>query len=263
MASDLLSLLSPNSILIFIIVFTRLAGMISSAPLFSTYPIPAQAKIWLCATVAFIMYPVVIKTSALIVPNNMIELTLFLIKEFFIGFLIGFIAKFIFSAVQIAGQTLGIQMGITMGQVLDPTSNEQTPIIGQVYVYIATIVFISLNAHHWLFTSIYKSFASIPPGIEFIFTPALVKQVIMLFSHMFVISFQIILPIFCVLFVSEVLMGFMAKMMPQMNIFMVALPFKIGLGLILIIMFIAPTISYLAYAIEKYMAGILKLFMGG
>ncbi len=263
MAADLLTLLSPNNIIIFIIVFTRLAGMLASAPLFSTYPIPTLAKVWLCATVAFIMYPVVLKTSLLLVPNNMLELTLFLIKEFFVGFLIGFIAKFIFSAVQIAGQTLGLQMGITMSQVLDPTSNEQTPVVGQIYVYITTIVFISLNAHFWLFTSIYKSFSSIPPGLEFIFTPELVKQVILLFSHMFVISFQIILPLFCVLFVSEVLMGFMAKMMPQMNIFMVALPLKISLGLILIIIFIAPTISYLAYAIEKYMAGILKLFMGG
>lgn len=237
--------------------------MLASAPLFSTYPIPTQAKVWLCATVAFIMYPVVLKTAALSIPNNMLELTLFLVKEFFVGFLIGFIAKFIFSAVQIAGQTLGLQMGVTMSQVLDPTSNEQTPVIGQIYVYITTIVFISLNAHYWLFTSIYKSFSSIPPGLEFIFTPELVKQVILLFSHMFVISFQIILPLFCVLFVSEVLMGFMAKMMPQMNIFMVAIPLKISLGLVLIIIFIAPTISYLAYAIEKYMAGILKLFMGG
>lgn len=263
MAADLMYLLSPGSILVFIIVFTRIAGMISSAPLFSTYPIPTQAKVWLCAVVAFIMYPVVLKTSGLHAPTNMIEMTLFLVKEFFIGFLIGFIAKFIFTAVQIGGQTLGIQMGVAMGQVLDPTSNEQTPLIGQLYVYIATIVFVALNAHQWLFTSVYKSFSAIPPGLEFIFTPALVKQVIILFSNMFVISFQIILPIFCVLLVSEVLMGFMAKMMPQMNIFMVALPFKIGLGLILIIMFTAPTISYLAFAIERYMGGILRLFMGG
>lgn len=263
MATDLLNLLSPNNIIIFIMVFTRLAGMIFSAPLFSTYPIPMQAKVWLSATVAFIVYPVVLNTAGIQVPENMISLTLFLIKEFFIGFLIGFIARFIFSAVQIAGQTLGIQMGITMSQVLDPTSNEQTPIVGQVYVYITTIVFITLNAHHWLFTSVYKSFSSIPPGIEFVFTPALVKQVALLFSHMFVISFQIILPIFCVLFISEVLMGFMSKMMPQMNIFMVALPFKIGLGFVLMLIFLAPTISYLAHAIERYMAGILRLFMGG
>lgn len=263
MAADLLTLLSPSNIVIFIMIFTRLAGMISSAPLFSTYPIPAQAKIWLCATVAFIIYPIIAKSTGIHVPTNMIELTIFLTKEFFIGFLIGYITRFIFVAVQIAGQTLGIQMGVTMGSVLDPTTNQDSPILGQIYVYITTIVFISINAHNWLFTAVYKSFTSIPPGLEMAFSPALVKQVIMLFSHMFVISFQVILPIFCVLLISEVLMGFVAKMMPQMNIFMVALPFKIGIGFILILIFIAPTITYLAFAIEKYMAGIIRLFTGG
>ncbi len=263
MAADLLTLLSPSNIVIFIMIFTRLAGMISSAPLFSTYPIPAQAKIWLCATVAFIIYPIIAKATDIHVPNNMVELTIFLTKEFFIGFLIGYITRFIFVAVQIAGQTLGIQMGITMGSVLDPTTNQDSPILGQIYVYIATIVFISINAHNWLFTAVYKSFMSIPPGLEMAFSPALAKQVIMLFSHMFVISFQVILPIFCVLLISEVLMGFVAKMMPQMNIFMVALPFKIGIGFILILIFIAPTVTYLVFAIEKYMASIIRLFIGG
>lgn len=263
MAADLLNLLSPNNIIVFIMVFTRLAGMLSSAPLFATYPIPMPIKVLLSATVAFIVYPIVSNTVGLQIPDNMIALTLFLIKEFFIGFLIGFIARFLFIGVQIAGQTLGIQMGITMGQVLDPSSGGQSPVVGQIYVYIATIVFITLNAHHWLFTAVYKSFETIPPGMEFVFTVALVKQVALLFSHMFVISFQIILPIFCVLFISEVLMGFMSKMMPQMNIFMVALPVKIGMGFGLMLMFAAPTITYLAYTVEKYMAGILKLIMGG
>ena len=263
MASDLLTLLSANNLILFVIVFTRLTGLMVSAPLFSTYPIPTNVKVLLCATIAFIMYPLVVQSSGIVIPKDMLMLTIFLVKEFFIGFLIGFISKFIFSAVQIAGQTIGIQMGITMAMILDPTSNSQSTVLGQIYVYITTIVFICLNAHHWLFIAIYRSFETVPPGMEFIFTPALVNQVALLFSHMFVISFQIILPIFCVLFVSEVLMGFMAKMMPQMNIFMVALPIKIGVGLVLMLAFLAPTITYLAYAIEKYMAGILKLIMGG
>ena len=263
MAADLLNLLSSKNIIVFILVFTRISGMLSSAPLFATYPIPMQIKALLCATIAFIMYPIVLNTTELQIPQNMIALSVFLIKEFFIGFLIGFIARFIFDAVQIAGQTLGIQMGITMAQVLDPSTGSQAPIVGQIYVYITTIVFICLNAHHWLFIAIYKSFTTITPGWEFIFTPTLVKQVALLFSHMFVISFQIILPIFCVLFISEVLMGFMSKMMPQMNIFMVALPIKVGMGFGLMLLFVAPTITYLAYTIEKYMSGILKLIMGG
>lgn len=263
MSMDLLSLLSADSLILFIIVFTRLSGMMAGAPLFSTYPIPTNVKVLLCAITAFIIYPVVANTIGSALPKDMIALTLFLVKEFFIGFLIGFIARFIFTAVQIAGQTIGIQMGVTMAMVLDPTTNAQSTVLGQIYVYITTIVFICINAHHWLFIAVYRSFENVPPGIEFIFTPTLVNQVALLFSHMFVISFQICLPIFCVLFVSEVLMGFMAKMMPQMNIFMVALPIKIGVGLIMMLAFLPPTITYLAYTIEKYMAGVLKLFMGG
>ncbi len=263
MASDLLSLLSANSLVLFLIVFTRLTGMMAGAPLFSTYPIPTNVKVLLCAITAFIMYPMVAQSVGTKIPHDMVMLTLFLVKEFFIGFLIGFIARFIFAAVQIAGQTVGVQMGVTMAMVLDPTTNSQATVLGQIYVYITTIVFVCLNAHHWLFIAVYRSFETVQPGMEFIFTPALVNQVALLFSHMFVISFQIILPIFCVLFVSEVLMGFMAKMMPQMNIFMVALPIKIGVGLVLMLAFLPPTITYLAFAIEKYMAGILKLFMGG
>ncbi len=263
MPIDLLTLLSPNNLVLFIIVFTRLTGMMTGAPLFATYPIPMNVKVVLCAIVSFLIFPVVSANVGVQVPKDILMLSLFLVKEFFIGFLIGYIANFIFIAVQIAGQTIGVQMGVTMAMVLDPTTNSQSSVLGQIYVYITTIVFVCLNAHHWLFIAVYRSFESVPPGIEFLFTPALVNQVALLFSHMFVISFQVILPIFCVLFVSEVLMGFMAKMMPQMNIFMVALPIKIGVGLLLMLAFLAPTITYLAYAIEKYMAGILKLFIGG
>ena len=263
MGTELLTLLSPSAIVVFVMVFTRLSGMLASAPLFATYPIPMQIKIWLCATTAFIMYPMVLNSVQTHIPNNMIEMTLLLIKEFFIGFLIGYISRFIFSSLQIAGHTLGVLTGLSMGQVFDPTSSEQTPVLGQIYVYIATIVFLGLNAHHWLFLSVLKSFSSVPPGLEFLFTPQLVKHVLLLFTQMFSISFQVIMPIFCILFISEVLMGFVAKMMPQMNIFMVALPFKIGLGLILMIIFVSPSITYIAHMIEKYMIGILRLFMGG
>lgn len=263
MSTELLNLLSAGNIIIFIIVFTRVSGMLASAPLFATYPIPMQVKVWLCALIAFIIYPMVANSSGIVVPANMVALTLFLVKEFFIGFLIGYLARFLFIAVQVAGQVAGLQMGIAMGETLDPASGEHSPIVGEIYSYILTIVFIATHAYQWLFTTVYKSFSAIPPGMELMFTSSLVKEVLVLFSSIFIIAFQIILPIFCVLFVSEVLMGFIAKMMPQMNIFMVALPFKIGIGLVLILLFAEPSITFLAGAIEKYMLGILTMFMGG
>ena len=69
-----------------------------------------------------------------------------------------------------------------------------------------------------------------------------------------------ILPIFCVMFVAEVLMGFMSKMMPQMNIFMVAIPLKVYVGIGLILMFLSPTVTYLVTVMQNYLKGILNLF---
>ena len=60
MPTELLNLLSAKNIIVFIIVITRLSGFFVSAPFFSTYPIPNQIKVWLCATIAFLIYPILI-----------------------------------------------------------------------------------------------------------------------------------------------------------------------------------------------------------
>ena len=85
------------------------------------------------------------------------------------------------------------------------------------------------------------------------------ENILHLSGQMFFIAISMILPVFCVMFVSEVLMGFMSKMMPQMNIFMVAIPFKIYIGVILILMFISPTATYLSNTIQSYFQGIVEM----
>ena len=261
MQPNLITILSPANILIFVIVFTRISGMIFSMPLISTYPIPQQVKIWLGALVAFILFPVVATNTNFVVPHNMPELFLYLFKEFAIGYIIGFCANFLFAAVQIGGEFISVQMGISMSQVLDPNTGETTQILSQMYNYLAAMVFVGINAHQWLFAALYKSFQSVPPGIELVFTGDLVSHILHLSTSIFSIGISMILPIFCVMFISEVLMGFMSKMMPQMNIFMVAIPLKVYVGLILILMFLSPTVTYLITITQNYLQNILKIFM--
>ncbi len=260
MQPNLLTLLSPANIMIFVIIFTRISGMLFSMPLISTYPIPQQVKVWLCALVAFILFPMVASTGHFAVPQSIPELAIYLLREFSIGYVIGFCASFLFAAVQIGGEFISIQIGVSMSQVLDPTTGQQTQIISQMYSYLAAMVFIGLNAHQWLFAALYKSFQSLPPGMDFIYSADLVSQVLHLSSSVFTIGISMILPIFCVMFVSEVLMGFMSKMMPQMNIFMVAIPLKIYVGLILMLMFLSPTVTYLITVTQNYLKGILNMF---
>ena len=234
-----------------------------SAPLLSTYPIPMQVKIWLAAVIAFILFPIVQANTNFVAPNSVPVLTLVLFKEFMIGYAIGFCANILFIGIELGVNTFTIQMGLSADQALNPTSGGNSPVITQAFTYLASMMFIALSAHQWLFAAIYNSFKSFPIGFTFSFSASLVEQIVIVTGQIFTIGLSIALPIFGILFITDVLLGFTSKMMPQMNIFMVALPVKIGIGLLLMLAFLGPTITYLAYAIEKYMAGILKLFVGG
>ncbi len=258
---ELLDLLSPKNIVGFIIVITRLSGLMISAPLFSTYPIPMQVKAWLVALIAFIMFPVVSASSTFFVPTDMLSMSLVLFKELAIGFFIGLMANFIFAGVQMAGQLISQQVGLAMSSVLDPATQTNVPVLGEFYVLITTMLFLSLGAYQWLFAAVFESFKKIPPGIDLVFSPALIQQVLKLSSDMFVISLGVVMPIFCVLFVLEILIGVLAKMAPQMNLFMVAIPFKIYIGLILMLIFLSPMSDYLSDLIQSHLGTVLKMFM--
>ncbi len=260
MPTDLLVLLSPYNLILFIVVFTRLGGLMASAPIFSTYPIPAQIKAWFVALVAFIIYPLVLAKSGFQLPTNIPELTIILLKEFSIGYIIGFISNLVFTAVEMASEIIAIQMGLAAAQALNPLTGMSAPILGQGYVILTSIIFISLNAHQWLFSAVYKSFAVIPPGYGFIFNGQLTQESIFMTGQIFSMAFGIALPIFSVLLITDVLLGFTAKMMPQMNIFMVAMPLKIYIGLSLIIMFLLGMSSYIQSIIEKLFTAIAIIF---
>lgn len=260
MPNDLLVLLSPYNLILFVVVFTRMGGLMASAPIFSTYPIPMQVKAWFIALISFIIYPMVLVKSGFQMPSSVPELSVILIKEFMIGYIIGFISNLIFVAVEMAAEIFSIQMGLAAAQALNPLTGMHAPVLGQGYIILTSMIFISLNAHQWLFSAVYKSFATVPPGYGFIFNGRLVNEIVFMSGQIFSMAVGIALPIFAVLFITDFLLGFVSKMMPQMNIFMVAMPLKIYIGLSLIIMFISSMYSYISGLIEKLLMAVAAIF---
>ncbi len=258
---DILPYLTPAKIIIFILVVSRLSGMFITAPLFSTYPIPMEVKSGLIALTAFIVYPIISSiTPANAVPHNMWALGWMIGKEIIIGSMIGFCVNIIFIAIQMAGHLLSMQMGLAVAEVLDPVTRHQVPIIGQLYLFMAVILFLGINGHHYLFTGVFESYSLIPIGVDFHLTGELIEGIIYFTSQIFTLAFNIIMPIFSVLLLTDVLLGFMSKMMPAMNIFVVALPIKIYIGLILMIVFTMKTYSYLATVIENMLIQASAIF---
>ena len=253
-------LFSVANIVLFMAIFTRLTGLLVSAPLFSTYPIPTQVKVWLAAAIAFILFPIVQANSSFVTPTSVPALTLILFKEFLIGFAIGFCANILFVGIELGVNTFTVQMGLSADQALNPTSGGNSPVLTQAYTYLASMVFIGLGAHRWLFSAIYASFKDMPIGYTMTFSSGLIEQIIVITSQLFSVALGIAIPIFGILFITDVLLGFTSKMMPQMNIFMVSLPLKIYLGLLLSLMFMRPMAEHMAVIIEQFLTKIAGIF---
>ena len=249
-----------SNIILFMAIFTRLSGLLASAPLFKTYPIPIQVKIWLSALIAFILFPIVQANTSFAVPTSVPALTLILFKEFLVGYAIGFCANILFIGIELGINTFTVQMGLSADQALNPASGGNSPVLTQAFTYLASMLFIGLGAHQWLFSAIYNSFKSMPIGYVIGFSPSIIEQIVIITGQIFSVGLGIALPIFGILFITDVLLGFTSKMMPQMNIFMVSLPLKIYLGLLLSLMFMRPMAEHMAVIIEQFLTKIATIF---
>jgi len=228
--------------------------------LFSTYPIPMQVKIWLSAIIAFILFPIVQANTSFVTPNSVPALTLILFKEYLIGYAMGFCANVLFTGIELGVNTFTVQMGLSADQALNPASGGRSPVLTQAYTYLASMMFIGLGAHQWLFSALYNSFKTMPIGYTFTVSPSIIQQIIIISSQIFSVGLGIALPIFGILFITDVLLGFTSKMMPQMNIFMVSLPLKIYLGLLLSLIFMRPMAEKMAVLIEEFLTKIAFIF---
>jgi len=257
---NLYDIFSSTNIILFIAIMTRLMGVLVSAPLFSTFPIPQQAKIWFSAIVAFILFPIIQSHSSFPTPTVVPELVVILLKEFLVGYAIGFCANVVFIGMEMGANMFAIQMGLAADQALNPSSGGNSPVITQAYTWLLTMTFIIVCAHHWLFSALYRSFSNIPIGYEFAFNSSIIEQIIVISGQIFSVGLQIALPIFGILLITDILLGFTSKMMPQMNIFMVSIPLKVYLGLTLSLLFMKPIAIQSQVIIERLILQISTIF---
>jgi flagellar biosynthetic protein FliR len=107
---------------------------------------------------------------------------------------------------------------------------------------------------------VYNSYHSIPIGLNFEFNAEIVQKLLYFTSQLFSIAFSIIMPIFGLLFITDIALAFVSKMMPQMNIYMVSLPLKIYIGIVLMSIFLITTAVYLSGLIQMLLDNISNIF---
>ncbi len=255
-----LSLLTENTIIAFLLILFRISGMLISAPLFNMPSVPNQVKIGLAFTIALVFFP--LHSANLILPHDIFTMSMMVIQETIIGILIGFTASLTFIAIQMAGEFLSTQMGLSVAHMIDPLSHQQSPVVGQFFYYFAASIFLTLNIHHGLIMGLERSFDSLPLG-HFIgeghLTAALMTQrFIQLGSDMFLMALTVGVPVIGIMLCMEIGLSFVAKVMPQMNIFTVAIPAKVMLGLYLVFL----SLPYFGDTLGTQYSHLVQVLMG-
>ncbi|MGD6816153.1 flagellar biosynthetic protein FliR [Metabacillus sp. 84] len=233
-----------NNYPFFLLIFARITAFMITMPLFSYRTIPAFHKAGFSFFLALIMF------ETLNPADMAIDGTYFLLlmKEVFTGLLIGFIAYMIYTAIMIAGSFIDFQVGFAIANIIDPQTGAQSPLIGQLLNTLALLLMLSLNAHHMLLDGMFYSFTYIPAeAFSFTLTSEGIPEfIIKSFSAMFLIAFQMSLPLVGSLFIVDIALGIVAKTVPQMNIFVVGLPVKMLTAFVLMII----VMSALFFAME-------------
>ncbi|QGQ46842.1 flagellar biosynthetic protein FliR [Metabacillus sediminilitoris] len=247
----------------FLLVFMRITAFFVTLPLFSYRNIPNSHKISFSFLLAWIMF------FALDLPKIEIdgEYFILILKEALFGLMIGFSAYLIIVAVQLAGSFIDFQMGFAIANVIDPQTGAQSPLIGQFLYTFALLLMISINAHHLLLDGVFYSYQFVP--IDQLYLPLgeenVIEYIVQSFNSMFIIAFQMSIPVVGSLFLVDLALGIVARTVPQLNIFVVGLPLKIGVSFIMLILVMAALFVFMQELFETMtytMRGLMELFGG-
>ncbi len=229
---------NSSDIVFLFYIAARVSGFFLLSPVFSNRNLPALVKIALiCFTsilISMALYSTYRGPSASVYLPELhsaeshlwVKLTIMTIKELSIGFVMGFAFHLIFETILIAGQSLSNLAGFAAAQLVDPVTNIQTGIVSRLFNITFILMFLSLDLHHDTLKLLVESFYTLPLGTYHL-PYELINEVNHGTGRIFFYAMRIAIIPFMILSLVTMSLGLMARIMPEMNIFLVGFPLKI------------------------------------
>src|SRR5215475_619456 len=202
-----LSLLTPETLIIFLLLTIRIGAIVLSLPLLGSRNIPAQLKVLLILMLGVALYPLV-QTQQVVIPQRLGHLGLVVVSEMLIGLTIGFVAQVLFAGIRLGGEIISQQMGLHMATIFDPTSAHQDSLVAHFQYVLAMLIFLSSSAHHWFIIAMAESLQSIPlAGLST--SGAALPVILTLLGKACVIAIQLAAPVSIALLLATLVLGVM------------------------------------------------------
>lgn len=214
----------------FLLILVRVTCFVYVAPFFSMRNTPSNVRIAISFFTALLLYQSLTPTEA-VTYSSLMGYVIVVLKEVMVGLLIGFAASICTSIVNFAGSIADMETGLSMVTLMDPTSRESTSITGVLYQYVLMFMMIATGMYRYLFGALADTFTLIPVNGAVFHGESLVNSMLEFLTDYVIIGFRIVLPIFCTILLLNAVLGVLAKVAPQMNMFAVGIQLKVLVGL--------------------------------
>ncbi|HAC57242.1 flagellar biosynthetic protein FliR [Parvibaculum sp.] len=239
----------PQTAFTFMLIFSRLAAMIMLMPALGETSIPAQVRLVMAFLLSLVMMPLVASTYGAI-PVTVPGLAFIVFTEIAVGLFIGGVARIIMSALHVAGNIIALQMSLAFAQNVDPTQGQQGVLISNFLSLLAVTLIFATSLDHLLIAAMRDSYEIFVPG-QAIPVGDFSQMAVKLVSDAFRIGLQLAAPFLVFGLVFYVGIGLLSRLMPQIQIFFIAMPANITLGLVLLLFLLGAMMTWFLQAFEQ------------
>jgi len=219
-----------------------MAGVFFFNPIFGRPSVPALVKIGLSLGIALhVAYGL---TGIYVADYTTIDLLVAMLREFAVGYAMSFILQLFLSVFHIGGELMDLQLGFSMAQMYDPSTNSQVSITGNLMTIMYILLFFITNSHLNLLAVAAKSYSVVPVGLGGV-SGKIGVYIIELFGYILVYAVQLALPVIITEILTEVAVGILMRVVPNINVFVVNLQLKIIVGLVVLLTIIPMLVRFL------------------
>ena len=225
-------------------VGARVGGLLVFTPFLGSNAIAPRVKAGLLVMLTALLYPVCGPREISLIASGAVRVML---GEALVGLLIGLAVQFVFEAAQFAGQAMGTQVGFGLVNIIDPTTQVDTPVLAVFSQTIVMLIFLQLGVHHWVIRALASSFGYLPVGAP-LATGEMTRQLLHAAGGIWLAGVQIAAPALLATLLADFVLGFLGKASPQLPVLFLGLSVKSMIGLFVL----ALSLKYWPVMFERY-----------
>jgi flagellar biosynthesis protein FliR len=218
-----------RSITAFFLVLGRVTPLFVLAPLFSAKQIPAQVKGIIAVAISIGLTGLAMHGET--IPTQPLQVAGLLMVQVLVGILFAFAIAALLAAVQTAGGLADIVSGFSFGATVDPINGNPGGAFAELYSLIGVMMFIAIGGDAWMLRGLARTFALVPLTKAPQFS-SLANAAELSFASIFTSALEVAAPVVLTLLITDVAFGMVSRVVPQMNVFSVAFPLKVGVSLL-------------------------------